>query len=300
VFDIPTIRRDKCRVKHHPIFVIALCGAIAVAGSSIRLEAQDLKAPAAAPATGPTAELNALVSGIKDKLKNGQTAEADFAAEFKAFDALIAKYGSQKTDEVAQILTMKAMLYMQVFQDYEKSLVVLKQLKADFPDTQSGQKAAEIIPKIEQVIESGKVAEGLKPGSVFPDFSEKDLDGKPLNLESHRGRVVMVDFWATWCGPCVAEFPNVHAAYEKYHSKGFDIIGISLDEDRAALDSFIKEKGVAWPLYFDGKGWENKLARQYGITSIPATYLLDQSGKIVSVGLRGSALDTELATLLSK
>jgi thiol-disulfide isomerase/thioredoxin len=110
----------------------------------------------------------------------------------------------------------------------------------------------------------------------------------------------MVDFWATWCGPCVAEFPNVHAAYEKYHSKGFDIVGVSLDEDRAALDGFIKDKGVAWPQYFDGKGWENKLARQYGITSIPATYLLDQNGKIVSVGLRGSALDTELATLLSK
>jgi peroxiredoxin len=96
----------------------------------------------------------------------------------------------------------------------------------------------------------------------------------------------------------VGELPNVLAAYEKFHPKGFEIIGISLDQKRDALTDFIKENKVPWAQYFDGLGWNSKLGQQYGINSIPATFLLDGEGKIIAKGLRGPDLQAKLATLL--
>lgn len=105
--------------------------------------------------------------------------------------------------------------------------------------------------------------------------------------------------WATWCGPCIAELPNVKATYEKFHDSGFEIIGISLDQDRDALTGFVKQQGLAWPQYFDGKGWSNKLAARNGIQSIPATFLLDREGRIVAMNRRGSALAEAVAQQLA-
>ena len=108
----------------------------------------------------------------------------------------------------------------------------------------------------------------------------------------------MIDFWATWCGPCVGELPNVLAAYEKYHAKGFEILGISLDQDKGAFEKFIADRKMTWRHYFDGKGWQNEVAQLYGVNSIPATYLIGPDGKIVAVGLRGEALGRQLAKML--
>lgn len=120
------------------------------------------------------------------------------------------------------------------------------------------------------------------------------LAGKEIDLADMKGKVVLIDFWATWCGPCIAELPNVLKAYEAYHEKGFEIIGISLDnaKDEAKLKSFVKDKNMPWPQAFDGKGWGNALAKKFGITSIPATYLVGKDGKIVSSNLRGPALSS--------
>ncbi len=125
-----------------------------------------------------------------------------------------------------------------------------------------------------------------------------DLNGKKIDLASLKGKVVLVDFWATWCGPCVAELPNVLEAYKKHHDKGFEIIGISLDQDEAALKSFIKENDMTWPQYFDGKGWKNDIAQKYSITSIPATFLIGKNGKVVASNLRGAQLEEEVALQL--
>ena len=105
---------------------------------------------------------------------------------------------------------------------------------------------------------------------------------------------------ATWCPPCVAELPNVVAAYQKYHDKGLEIIGVSLDKDEAKLKEFIAAKGMPWAQYFDGQGWGNKLARKYGINSIPATILIGRDGKIIARDLRGAELEAELERQFGK
>ncbi len=124
------------------------------------------------------------------------------------------------------------------------------------------------------------------------------VKGKNVNLANMKGKVVLIDFWATWCGPCVAEMPNVIAAYNKLHEKGFEIVGISLDQDKAALTKFIKDKEMPWPQYFDGKGWDNEIATRFGVSSIPAMWLVGKDGKLVSTSVRGqleAVVEKELA-----
>lgn len=113
------------------------------------------------------------------------------------------------------------------------------------------------------------------------------VDGHEIDLANMKGKVVLIDFWATWCGPCVAELPNVLKAYEKLHGKGFEIVGISLDSEKEKLESFTKEKGMTWPQYFDGKGWENEVSTRLGIRSIPAMWLVNKKGMVVSTDARG-------------
>jgi thiol-disulfide isomerase/thioredoxin len=106
------------------------------------------------------------------------------------------------------------------------------------------------------------------------------LDGREVDLTKLKGKVVLVQFWSTTCGPCIGEMPTVKAAYEKFHGRGFDVVAISLDDKESALRRFIQEKGLPWPQYFDGKGWENRFAVQYGIFSIPTMWLVDKRGKL--------------------
>jgi len=119
------------------------------------------------------------------------------------------------------------------------------------------------------------------------DLKFTATDGHEVDLAALRGKVILIDFWATWCGPCVAELPNVLKAYEKLHPKGFEIVGISLDSDRAKLEGFIKEKNMTWPQFFDGKGWNNEISSRFGIQSIPAMWLVDKKGMVVSTSVRG-------------
>jgi peroxiredoxin len=125
------------------------------------------------------------------------------------------------------------------------------------------------------------------------------IDGRTVDMKDLRGKVVLIDFWATWCGPCIAELPNVKAAYEKLHDKGFEIIGISLDSDREALEEFVKKREMPWPQQFDGKGWENELAQKFGIQAIPAMWLIGKDGKIADFSARGD-LESKVQKLLGE
>ena len=254
---------------------------------------------AAADADG-AAELKDLVTKIQAKYTEGKRAENDFSDELKQFDALLAKHSGEKTDQVAQILYTKASLYWEVFENSEKGLELIRQIKRDLPDTQLGKSADQIVDMVKRQENARRIQRTLVEGVAFPDFSEKDVAGKPLSVANYRGKVVLIDFWATWCGPCVAELPNVLKTYETHHHEGFEVIGISLDQDEKRLTAFTQQKNMPWQQYFDGQGWTNKLAAKYGVMSIPATYLLDGNGKIVGKNLRGPALEEAVAKALSK
>lgn len=246
----------------------------------------------------PKAELKDLVTRVQAKLGEGKGSETELASELKEFDALLERHKEQKTDDVAQILLMKAMLYLEVFKDADTSVQLMAKLKKDFPETSPGKGADQIINSIKAQKEALELQKQLVVGKKFPDFNEKDQAGKPLSIKRFKGKVVLVDFWATWCGPCVQELPNVIETYRKYHGKGFDVIGISLDKKEKALTDFVAKREMAWPQYYDGQGWGNKLAVRYGVQSIPATYLLDKEGVIVAKDLRGPALGEAVAKAL--
>ncbi len=137
-------------------------------------------------------------------------------------------------------------------------------------------------------------------GQVFPELPEwtKDTDGKPLRVGDYRGKLLLIDFWATWCPPCREEVPSLVKAYEEYHKEGFEVIGISFDYSKEEFQRFIKEKKMTWRQYFDGLGWDNKVGKEYGIGSIPAMYLLDKEGKVITDNARGKRLHDILAKRL--
>ncbi|CAN5564363.1 hypothetical protein BH09VER1_BH09VER1_48120 [soil metagenome] len=118
------------------------------------------------------------------------------------------------------------------------------------------------------------------------DIKFTAVDGTEVDVSKMKGNVVLIDFWATWCGPCMQEVPNLVKTYEKYHSKGFDIVGISLDQSKDNLLEVTKEKGMTWPQYFDGEGWKNAISTRFGITSIPQMWLIDKKGNLVTTEAR--------------
>jgi thiol-disulfide isomerase/thioredoxin len=169
----------------------------------------------------------------------------------------------------------------------------------------------EVLPSL-RLIENNSIARRLSdlegivrrlklPGNKM-EVEGTLLSGEAVDWESYRGKIVLVDYWATWCGPCIAELPNVLAAYDAYHDKGFDVLGISLDDDGEAVTAFLEARKIPWQTLFSAdpetNGWNHPMASKYAINGIPRAILVDQEGNVVSMNLRGDALKKTLEKLL--
>ncbi|HEY6227245.1 MAG TPA: TlpA disulfide reductase family protein [Verrucomicrobiae bacterium] len=171
-----------------------------------------------------------------------------------------------------------------------QTIVLLARSTIDkFTDDQRRDLAQRVIkhPGANQFLktEAQKVLSGKPPFEIGKpiDLKFTAMDGREVDLAKLRGKVVLIDFWATWCGPCVAEFPHIKKTYEKFHDKGLEIIGISLDDDKQDLLNFLKKNGPApWPQYFDGKGWNTEMSFKFAINAVPTYFLIDKKGNLVS------------------
>jgi len=153
---------------------------------------------------------------------------------------------------------------------------------------------SEYVTQLKEFVQEQKKTDD---GAVAPDFTMNDTEGKPVSLSSFKGKIVLVDFWASWCGPCRQENPNVVKLYQQYHSKGFEILGVSLDRGKDEWLKAIKADNLTWTHVSDLKYWQNAAARLYGVNSIPQSFLLDKEGKIIGKSLRGEELAKKLAEL---
>jgi peroxiredoxin len=142
--------------------------------------------------------------------------------------------------------------------------------------------------------------QSVEIGKVAPLFTQNDPEGNPVALDNLRGKYLLVDFWASWCGPCRRENPNIVAAWQKYHDKGFDVLGVSLDRNRADWLKAIEDDNLTWTHVSDLKFWSNEASTLYGINSIPASFLLDPEGVIVAKDLREEALHQKLEEIFGE
>ena len=197
------------------------------------------------------------------------------------------------------LVTIKA--FPPLFQDQDKKSADIQalydKLSPEVKETELGKKIGEHLTKMAEVeAAQAKVAEG----TMAPDFSAATPDGKTLSLKEAMGKVTIIDFWASWCGPCRQENPNVVAMYNELHGKGLNIIGVSLDQDAAKWKDAIAADKLTWQHISHLKGWEDPIAKEYGVNGIPATFILDASGKIVAKNLRGEELKAKVKELLAQ
>lgn len=217
------------------------------------------------------------------------TAEVRFALRVQIIQLLGAVPGIDDNTRVAAL--QKAL--WQFANDYPDQMapyVLLLNLAKNLPAAEARSIASQILAK-KNVPDDAK-AEGLKliqrldaVGKPL-DLQFTAMDGREVDLSKMKGKVVLVDFWATWCGPCVGEIPDMKEAYEKFHSKGFEVVGISFDLDKQTLTHFVKSHDMAWPQYFDGKYWQNKFGQEFAIESLPTMWLVDKNGNLQSENAR--------------
>lgn len=254
---------------------------------------------------------NINIKGSKDSIDKAVVTGSVANAEFKTFndvlkpyqkffmpdatpDAQLANQGGRDIEAFiskypkSYVLPLAVLRHFQLIADANRMEELYNALNPTLKSTPLSQYLAQ------QVVEAKK-----NPiGKVLPDFSQADTSGKVLTLSSLKGKYVLVDFWASWCGPCRQENPNVVNAFQKYQNKNFTVLGVSLDKAKKPWIDAIIMDNLTWPHVSDLQGWQNAVALQYQIGSIPQNFLLDPNGVVIAKNLRGAALDQKLASLL--
>ena len=199
----------------------------------------------------------------------------------------IRNFISQNPDKLAPITAAE---FLDPDKDFKSYDLLANNLKKNYPKSGFAQSC---IGRVDQM-------RSTSIGMPMPEINLVSPKGKPIALSSLKGKVVLIDFWASWCGPCRKENPNVVRLYEEMKSKGFDIYSISLDKDKAAWEKAIQTDGLTWPSHVsDLGGWNSSVVKKFGVTGIPFTMLIDQEGKIVGKGLRGADLENAVRKLLN-
>ena len=197
------------------------------------------------------------------------------------------KFIKENPNAYLSVLLLENFL-MRKYLETSEITALYDKLADDVKKTKSGERIKTSLNAIKTVV----------IGKPAPMFSGPSPDGKTVSLKEVMGKVTIIDFWASWCAPCRAENPNVVALYNEFHSKGLNIIGVSLDKDAAKWKEAIAKDGLIWSHVSNLKFWEDPIAKQYNIQSIPATYILDAKGVIVAKDLRGEALKAKVKELL--
>lgn len=245
-------------------------------GAAIAREAVKLNptAEAAAKARGLLVQYNRMYGRMDEALKEAQAIATDFA----------------ETDYAALALFYIGDTYDRMGKEKE-AVAAYEKLVKEYKDERYDQR---YVARAEGIL----LFKRLKGSVVELQFtSTKD---QAIDIKDYRGKVVLIDFWAAWCPPCVASMPTLVGTERLLHDRGFRIIGISLDSDEAAMDALIAKMGMSWPQYFDGKKWGNLIARKFGITAIPMTILVDRTGKVQEIGLQGRQLQAAIRKLLDE
>lgn len=234
------------------------------------------------------AALNQQYNQIQASPKRDSLA-ATLISQFRANDSL------QKTALKVQMEKNPASLAWIFFQDkldMTNDFDVIDKIDA------ANYKAYPENPYVKQYHQQVEVERKTAIGASAPDISLADPEGKIRTLSSLKGKVVLIDFWASWCGPCRKENPHVVAMYKEYHDKGFEIYSVSLDKERSSWLAAIAKDNLIWPDHVsDLKYWKSEGAAAYGVTSIPFTVLIDKKGKIVAKKLRGEELENKVKEL---
>lgn len=193
-----------------------------------------------------------------------------------------------------------------------KSYMALMAFNSTLPPEFNAIKAEEVFLTLDPSLQNSVLGKDLakriallkktSEGIEAQDFTQPDIDGKPVKLSDYRGKYVLIDFWASWCAPCRRENPNLVKSYAKYQKEGFEILGVSMDKaaDKAKWLKAIQDDGLTWKQVGDLKGWENEAGMMYEVKAIPMNFLVDPNGKIIAKYLRGDELDKKLAEIFGK
>jgi peroxiredoxin len=245
------------------------------------------------------------VKGFAEYAKGARSLAREFPGNARPFTMMHEASGLVEDKEESALLKEQAEAGILAILEKDKKNITANSALMRLADSAEPKQAKAYLKRVIENTEGGlaEAAKGkLKNMEALGQpvkISFEAVDGRKVDTAKLKGKVVLIDFWATWCGPCVAELPNVKKTYAKYHKKGFEIVGISLDSNKEKLTNFIEDNDMPWPQQSDGKGWKNRYAVEFGIQSIPAMWLIDKEGNLVDMKAR-TDLEAKVEKLLGE